>query len=234
MDKENLINGYFEGILNETERQEFEKLRSEDAAFSEEIAFRKSVQRAISREERAKTKSMLQSFERDKKQRLVAMRKWISVAAMFLLVGVLTIWWYNQGHSTDKLYDRYYQTFPNMVQPLVRGEHMSDEWSQAFRAYDGGDYEEAAKLFSVTGDVRGRFYGALSEMELGEHKKALVIFEGLDVSDTYLKSYILWYKALNLVKLNRKKEAQEILSQLAKDVDFDLWKSVTALQERLE
>ncbi|HMR18939.1 MAG TPA: hypothetical protein PKA53_06545, partial [Sphingobacterium sp.] len=222
--------------LSEAEQQLFDQLLLDDMAFAEEITFRKAVQQVIRQEERAKIKDQLRSFEQEKKvsSHPANLRKWLSVAAAILLIGMVSLWWYSSRYSAAGLYEEYYETFPNIVQPLVRGNKTVERRSQAFEAYDKGEYRKAAQLFAEATDINNQFYHALSEMELGEHKKASAIFEGMDVSNTDLKPFILWYKALNLVKLDRKKEAKEILSELEKDVDFNSWERVKELRKELE
>ncbi|MDR7129777.1 hypothetical protein J2X69_002123 [Algoriphagus sp. 4150] len=234
MDRESLIIAYFEGTLDESEQLEFEKLLSEDPGFAEEVASRNRLKQAIRQEERAKIKRKLLAFEQEQKRPKPTIRKRFSIAAAFLLMGIVTIWWYNQEQANNKLYGKYYETFPNMVQPLVRGENGLDERTQAFRAYDEGSYREAADFLSESTDAEGLFYAALSEMELGEYDEAAAIFDSLDISGSDLEPFMLWYKALNLLQLDRKEEAIRTLTELEKDADFNLRDKVITLRRKLQ
>jgi tetratricopeptide (TPR) repeat protein len=234
MDREDLINAYFEGQLDEGQRQQFDKLMSEDVEFAKELTFRKNLAQAIKIEERSRLKSKLRTFEGEQNvsRKSFGIRRWISAAAAILIVGIAAIWWHNRT-SPERLYSSYFETFPNIVQPLVRGEGTDNINSAAFLSYDQGDYQKSAMLFADASDAIGLFYGALSEMELGDHQKALKLFERIDVSTAELGPYMLWYKSLNLLKLGRRAEAAAILSKLEKENDFELADKVSSLKNEL-
>lgn len=234
MDREDLINGYFEGKLDKAQQQHFGQLLRQDQEFAEEFAFREKVQQAIHLQERDNLKNKLRSFELKghKPAKNIGIRRWISAVAAILIVGVATIWWYHQS-STEQLYRNYFETFPNIVQPLVRSEIIDSKRSAAFLSYDRGDYQKSAVLFAQAGDATGLFYGALSEMELGEHQKAAKIFESIKPSSTELGQYVMWYKSLNLLKLGRRIEATAIITQLEKEKDFELAGKVLSLKREL-
>ncbi len=235
MNKEQLIEGYFEGTLNETQQLELEALIVQDPAVAAELNFRKQVQQAIRSEERSLLKKKLQSFEQQKKRipSTTVYRSWLTAAAVLLITATVSLWWYTGRFSADRLYDSYFESFPNIVQPLVRGESQTSNLSQAFVSYEQGAYRKAATLFSETSDLPAQFYGALCEMELGEHQKAKDMFDKIPLTDTTLRPFIQWYKALNLVKLNQVNQADEVLLALEKENDFELKEQLSRLRKEL-
>lgn len=181
MENNDYIEKYFEGSLSPEESILFNKLFEEDAEFATSFEYEKNVKKAITLNERKALKQKLQSFEKPKQT-----YKWLYVAASIaVFIGLLT---WNSLFVTnyDSLYSEYYQTYPNTVAPTVRGEVSDDIKSNAFYAYDSGDYMKAITLFSriyaKDGDDYAIFYKGLSYMELEKYKEALAVFELHDYS----------------------------------------------------
>lgn len=59
MDKNELINGYFEGSLSENQSVELERLRTTDPEFAADFEFERELQSALKKEERQQLKTML-------------------------------------------------------------------------------------------------------------------------------------------------------------------------------
>lgn len=214
MENYNYIEKYFEGSLTPEEKITFTKLLEEDTDFAATFAFEKNVKNAIILNERAALKQKLQSFEKPKKA-----YKWLYVAAsVVLLLGIFT--WNNLTTNYDSLYSEYYQTYPNTVSPIVRGENTTDIKSNAFYAYDSGNYEEAITLFSEIytndGDDYAIFYKGLSYMELEKYNEALKTFNLHNYTkENTFTPFFRWYAALSHLKLKNKEQAILRLEKLA-------------------
>ncbi|MVO10183.1 hypothetical protein GOQ30_13505 [Flavobacterium sp. TP390] len=214
MEKYSYIEKYFEGNLSPDEELIFEKLLLEDSDFAEAFEYEKNVKKAISLNERAALKQKLKTFEKSKKS-----YKWLSVAASFaILIGMYTLTTLFDTNY-DSLYKEYYQTYPNTVSPTVRGETTDDIKSNAFYAYDSGNYKEAIPLFSEIytkdGDDYALFYKALSLMEIKEYQEAL---RNLNLHD-YTKEntftpFFRWYAALTNLKLKNTEKTKQLLKVL--------------------
>lgn len=220
MDKEQLVERYFENRLSEEEHKILQNYLDTDTSFAEEFAFQKNVKQAIALNERAELKQKLQSFESSK-----STKRWISkwsVAASIAVVLGAGYWFMNQSHDTTELYDEYYQSYPNVVAPTVRGENKTDLKSQAFYEYDSGNYQKAYELFSqlyaTDKDDYALFYSSLSLIELNKPQEAITLMNQFDLSkDNGFTPYFKWYKALSYLKLGEKEKATELLQSLAEN-----------------
>lgn len=217
MDKYNYIEKYFEGTLTNKEEIDFNKLLEEDHELASAFTYEKNVKQAITLNERAALKRQLQSYETPKKPQ----RQWMYVAASVVALLGLFSWALFFNNSCDSLYDEYYQTYPNTVSPTVRGENNLGIKSEAFYAYDSGDYQKSsqlfAKIYSSDGDDYALFYRGLSLMELQKFDEALVVLNQYDYTkNNAFAPFFRWYAALAYLKLGQKEEAIKSLEILTK------------------
>jgi tetratricopeptide (TPR) repeat protein len=236
MEREDLINGYFEQTLTASDLQEFERRIAEDVDFADEVAFRKQVQAAITQSERSEIKAQLQDFEVEMSAtpiKKLPMGRWISIAASLVIAVGASLWFYTHSSYSSNLYETYYQPFPNVVQPIVRGEQASNEIAKAFKAYEAGSYQEARDIFVQYSDENSVFYAGLCEMQLNDFAKAIPYFDSTIAKKSTFVLYAKWYKALALIKLNKKFEAVDILEELAATQEFDLKDKVLELKNEL-
>lgn len=221
MNKETVIDRYFEGDLNEEELKIFSQWLSEDATLKEEFEFQKQVKAAIVLDKRTAAKNVFANIESDLQQRSkkAKLRRLLAVAAVMLLMVSLTLFFNNNSDQQD-IYGTFYQSFPNMERPTVRGETKEDIISKAFQAYDAEDFNASANLFEeIYQNDPSDFvilYLGVSYMELGDLDKAIPVFESYQDSETTLYGgYILWYVSLSYVKTGQTDKAVVILKKLA-------------------
>lgn len=224
MDKDLLLNNYFEGNLSEEEIQQFKELLSNDSAFKAEFEFQKKAKVAVTLSERKKLKLQLKEIENSVKQKN-SYKTWLSIAASILIILSLGfIFFWNGSAKNDNLYADFYETFPNIEAPTTRGDNTLDKKSEAFFAYDSKDYKKAKELFSEIYKAEKTdyaiFYIGLSEMELNEHKKAIntfSLFEGDTHNNFYY--YIKWYKSLCYLKENDIENCKKLLTEVANNTN---------------
>jgi len=214
---EELINKYFEKSLTEKELEDFLQKLETDAEFKAEFEFHKSIQEAIHAKERTEIKNLVTSFEKPKKQG--NWWQYAAAAAVVILAGIGIFSYLNSGKSNEELYMAYYQTYPNLIAPNVRGENHEDIKNQAFKAYDTENYMEAIRLFSeIKNEEYSVFYTAVSYLELNESQKALKILESEKFSNNPypFETYRKWYLALAFLKTNQIESGKKILEELSK------------------
>ncbi|MDP1815930.1 MAG: hypothetical protein Q8K92_15895 [Leadbetterella sp.] len=216
---EDLINKYFEKSLTEKELDEFNQKLETDAEFKAEFEFQKSVQSAIRSKERAEIKNLVASLEKPKQQ-----NGWwkYAAAAVVVIVGCwLVFQQFLSKPNPSELYLSYYQTYPNVIAPNVRGESQENLKTKAFMAYDSGDYEMATQLF---GELKTQisedyavFYEGVSYLEVNRPKKTIALFENKKFtnSNAQFEDYRKWYLALAYLKTDKKEQAVEILKGLS-------------------
>ena len=217
MDHEELIEKYFAKSLNNDEQSTFDQLMQTNETFLEQVVYEEQVQKAITLNERQALKEKLQSFETKKTKRNYTI--WYAAASFAVMLGI-GYWTFSNDVDTNAVYEEYYQSYPNVVAPTVRGENSTDIKSEAFYSYDSGDYTKALMLFSRLYDTEKEdyslFYKSLSLMELKRYDEALTSFEQFDLQkNNGFTPYVKWYKALTLVKLEQEEKALVLLQELA-------------------
>ena len=123
MDKEELINGYFESTLTEAQKKEVDRLLASDAEFAADFEFQKELQLALKKEERQTIKKMFGALPETKKpiqSKLIKFRPYLAAASIALLVGLGSILFYfnNAGLNTEALYNNNFAPYDNVVYPL--------------------------------------------------------------------------------------------------------------------
>lgn len=218
MDKETLIERYFEGTLNDEEQIEFNKLIAEDVDFKKDVDFQKNVKVSIALHERSQLKEKLAGFEvelKNKKQ-FLSSRKWLSVAAVFLVfISVGYLFLFDSSKEVD-LYNEYYQFYPNIEMPATRGTTSVSLQQQAFLFYDSGNFSEAELLFNqIYQESREEYallYRGICFMEMNNFEAAVDTFTTIDINNsTTYSDKISWYLALCYLKLGQEEAAKTLL-----------------------
>jgi hypothetical protein len=217
---EDLINKYFEKKLTTSELEEFEKKLKTDSRYKAEFEFQKSVRSAIHLKERSEIKNLVVGFEKPKQRK--NWWKFAAAAVVVILGGWVVFLQFLSKPNPSELYLSFYQTYPNVIAPNVRGENEETLITRAFRAYDSGDFELAAQFF---GELKTQvshdypvFYEGISFLEINKPEKTILLFENKKFEDTStsLEDYRAWYLALAYLKADKKEQAKEILFKLSK------------------
>jgi tetratricopeptide (TPR) repeat protein len=224
MDTPDLLNRYFEGSLSPEENKAFQEALDADPVLKEEWLFRKELQAGLHILQRKQDKELLRKWDAERKNRF-PVKKLLAVAALFAVIALI-YWVYSGQQQHNKLYTDYFQAYPNVIHPIVRGETTdtgNGTIRQAFQFYEQGNYEAAGKLFEQVNKLNQEdytlFYAAICRMETGEMKQAIQIFESIQwKKDEYsLKSWAEWYRALAYLNSDQTQLAKEILSALSKE-----------------
>lgn len=220
-DKEILIEKYFERQLSENEKQLFEETLKNDEDFKTAFEFEKSVKDGIHLLERDSLKTMLKGFEEKPQTKIIPFRNWLWLGVAAMLVMGISLWFFlgNQVNN-DELYLSYYQTYPNVVAPIVRGENAQDEKQKAFEVYEQENFPKAQilfhQLFEKTKEEYALFYESQSYFASGETKKGTELLESYNFSDVKypFKTQQRWYLALGYLKLGEIEKAKKYLQIL--------------------
>jgi tetratricopeptide (TPR) repeat protein len=224
MNKEELRNLFFEENLSEIEAVTFTELLKTNAGFAEEVAFQKAVKKQLHMQKRAATKAELKAFESGRRKIIPLNWTWISAAAV-LVLGVCT-WIFLQKYEPNKsLYSTYYQPFPNVTAPTVRGENDISEKSKAMNLYDAENYAAALplfeKLYQTDSADYSYFYQGICQLELGNMEKAIALFEKTNYKESKpWKNVTDWYLALAYLKAGEAKKAMLQLQKVIAENDF--------------
>jgi hypothetical protein len=234
--KDEIIEAYLLGKLSEKEAQAFENQLSQDAELREELAFKKSLQIAVTLQERKRLKAILQ--EKSRQQPSVEVHSWRYAAAIigFLLVVSAGLFIYT-NKSEDQLFLAYYEPFPNIEAPTVRGTLDFNGLTEAFLAYDNEEYELAQLLFSdhfkENQDFVSAFYAAMASIEIGEFHTALEFITHAGDSPEVYEIPKLWYTALIHLKLEKRSDALDLLKVIAES-EHPLSANASRLKRQLD
>lgn len=218
MNRELLLEKYFENSLSAEEKIEFDRLLAADEDFAKAFAFERDVKKAFTLNERAKLKQKLKSFDEVKTVK-ISTSKWYYAVACLIVIAGFSVWLSLKQASNEELFQTYYQTYPNVVAPTVRGTQLEDIKTKAFEAYDNGEYQLAAKLFDeiYTKDQSdfALLYQSLSLMEMKEYDAAKQNFKKFDYTKSnQFSNYFKWYLALAELQTNDKENAINRLKEL--------------------
>ncbi len=216
-----LIDRYFENSLSPKERIEFNELLQTNESFRNEFLFHKDLKKAITRHQNEELKETLGQFEsklhRSSGFSVVPM-KWIAAASLALLLSIGS--WTVKNYvfpSNERIFETYYEPYPNTVVPIVRGEQVHSIEYRAFLAYEAGEYHKAINLFNSVenaGDKYIQFYTALCMLSVNNTEDAIQTLMPLTESspgtlqniDCRQKSY--WYIGLAYLKQGEEQKAK--------------------------
>ena len=231
------IQDYISNRLSEKQRQDFVALLEKDADLERKFNEHKALQNAFKLHEAERLKNILKAHENKKSPKKFYTSKPViySIAALFLLLVGMTVYF---NLSQQDLYNQFYDTYPNVYQPIVRGNDKSD-LTQAFVFYENENFSKANEMFAALlnqeYDPNVDFYYGLSLMELGNVEEAINRFNGVQQNDQFqFKSELLWFQALGLSKIEDYENALILLNQLA---DFDknyMFEKRVELQDALQ
>jgi len=233
MNNDQHIQDYLQGKLNFEERQSFEELLQNDKTLKKDFEDYKSVQKAFKLNEAERLKSKLQTHEKDNSSgSSFNSRSFFYAIAASVLVLIGVSFYFN--FFQQDLYGQYFETYPNVYQPVVRGS--AEESTKAFMYYENQDYKSAQKAFESLlkeeDNPNIRFYYALTYLNEGDAKRANEELEALKNIEFEFQAEVIWYQSLSLIKLDRLEEAEELLQTInTKDFSFNRDKVDTLLEK---
>ncbi len=193
MENHDLIDRYFENTLSPKEQQLFNDLLQNDSDFKEEFVFQKDLKQVIAVSQQEELKSTLSHIEEkvQKSSRFMIIPTKWMVAASLLLITTLGIW------SVKNLY------YPS-------NEVIYQDYFQVDRN-------------TVQPVVRGESlktieYRAFVAYEAQDYYKAINLFNSVKTPD---EAYIIYYKGLCFLALEKSDEAITLLSEVATKPGLD-------------
>lgn len=225
MDQEELINAYLNGKLSPEDQRLFEQLLEEQPDYKTLLEEHRQLKIAVTLEERSKIKDFLKEIDQEVKEKPKpkgGLKSWIysGIAACLIVLAGLFLWTNLSMTPGEKIYKSYYETYPNLIAPTVRGETQANLKSDAFLAFDNQEFEKAAVLFEnlqqEPDSEYAIFYLGICQLELGRPEKAIPLFLKVkeDVSNPD-KITATWYAALGYFQLNKLEEGTQAVNKVA-------------------
>ncbi len=222
----NLLEKFFLGLLGKGEKDELDKLKSEDTEFAEQVEFESDLQTAIEANVDSDLKSMLREEEMQyaEKKTSFSFLRIAATLALVLMLGFLGNFLINNMSSTNKvadgsLFSQEFKPFDNLVAPITRSDSDLTPLEKAMSAYEKGDYESALKQLNQLNDIHDKdahyFYKGNCLLALDKKSEALQELDKINPDNPYYK-FALWFKALSIVDTDPAK-AKQILESVAED-----------------
>ncbi|WP_298143163.1 hypothetical protein [Flavobacterium sp.] len=221
MDKQELLDKYFEKTLTDAERAAFDALLNTDADFRADFEFQTQLKQAITANERQKLKKQLREIENNENQSNGNKQYWF-VAALLIVFLAITLVFTLQQPSEQELYASYFQAYPNIIETNTRTANANRITTRAFEAYENENYTRALQGFSnlsaADRALYGDFYRGMCFLALKQPENAIRLFNRAQSSkNTQLAKSALWYQALAYLQLNQADNAVPLLKQIALD-----------------
>jgi tetratricopeptide (TPR) repeat protein len=226
-----ILENYYEGRMSHSEKEAFDKLIVSDADVAADLQNYVLSRTAIASSSNDRLKKHLIESGKDLQlsdQKKTPFARYLTIAASIaILVGLGWIMFhYLHPHkSTAEIYLSYFQR-PDINEFTIRGEDNDSSqvfWDRGLNYYANHKIDKAATEFNKmirmnksTSASKAYFMLALCYMEMNNTQKAIQTFERVsDQSNfVYMKQY---YSALCLIKMDKKKEASDLLLKIAKD-----------------
>ncbi len=195
-----LIDKYFSNSLNPKEQLLFNDLLQSDKDFKKEFIFQKDLKKIISIQQQKDLKSTLQQFEENvqKKSTVLFIPKKWLVAASLALLIGLGFWFVKNHYFISSE-----QLFSQHFEP----------YRNIVRPIERGENENSLEFKAFVAYEGGNYY------------KSINLFNSVDNSED---TYILFYKAMSYLEVNKTSEAINILLPIAtsknykeSDLNFD-------------
>lgn len=216
MDREELIKKYYKESLSTEETMEFSKLIKTDEDFKAKFEDYANFNKAFKANEAEDLKNFLRDLDSKEVKQLWYKKPVFYYAAAAVLIIALCVPLFTKT-STNNFYNDFYEAYPNVEQPIVRGSNKNVSY-EAFLAYENANYSKSAQLFKSllesSENINYRFYYAMALLNDSKYNKAL---EELTILETKTFDYhdeTLWYAALILIKQEKIELAKSKLQQL--------------------
>jgi tetratricopeptide (TPR) repeat protein len=226
-----ILENYYEGRMSNSEKESFEKLVVSDAEVAADLQNYILSKTAITAASNERLKKHL--IENGKVMQIrdhgrTPFRRYLAIAASIaILIGLGWVMFlvFHHQKSPEEIYLAYYQR-PDISEFTVRGEDNDSSqllWDQGLNYYANHKIDKAATEFNKmirmnksASASKAYFMLALCYMEMNDTQKAIQTFGRVsDQSNfVYMKQY---YSALCLIKMDKRKEASDLLLKIVKD-----------------
>lgn len=243
---------YLGGEVTGDEKQAFEKKLGEDVSLQEKLNLVKDIDATLTDENlfsfvtkiqqisssvNRKQSSITKNRIDEEKTIFTLKRRFLSVAAVLLIFAISSIFYLNfAGPKNERIYNQFYQKYESSL--ITRsGTNETNDLIIAIQLYDKGKYKDAIARFTNllqkdNSNTTAHFFMGLSYMETKTYDKAIKSFNTIMAEkDTAFIEHAEWYMALCYVRTNQKKQASDLLKQIAASNSYYKIKAVDLLKK---
>lgn len=237
-----VLEKFLDNDLNPEELRSVKKLITTDGDLANELKLRADVNEAIMEKDIMSLREKLNTIHTDcQKTETVGVRqlitqKWHLAAAsitILIMVGSFLFSGLNQT-STDRLYHKYYSSEDAFFTSRSSvGEN--NQLNIALGKFQNKEFDHAIKLLIPYKDNHmAQFYLGLAYMETEHFSYAKSSFQAiLDHKTNIFMEQAKWYKALCLLKLNKKEEAIQLFENIIEDKNL-YYEDATNITKKLK
>lgn len=223
------IEKYIKGALSGDDLEAFESEMQNDASLAEKVDNHRQLLKGLEIGFNLELKSMLQKEEAKFKQAPVKEPKrtksfyilfGMAAAVSVLIVSVFVL--QNRNLSNEQLFAQYYETYPNVEQPVSRSEKNVEN---PYALYESGAYEKALLMFEDiidehSEDQAALFYAGISSMEMHNAEAAITYLNNsIDANQKKYTRPAYWYLALAYLDNGQPENAKNTLDNLVSGED---------------
>ncbi len=215
---EELIDKVINKSLQQEDVEKIKVLLREDPEFERQLQTRITMQSAL---------LAADQIAKEEQGGGISLKKNIKIpymvaAAVVLFIIPFMLFYYFGSPSNEKLYLSYYETYPNIINPILR-EHdqpPTDFVEQAFYFYELKKFDQAAQSFetaySSNKDYQLLFYKGLCHLELKNWTQAIQDFEQLKgtIGENILSEQTKWYLSLAYIANDDREAATNELKKV--------------------
>lgn len=142
---------------------------------------------------------------------------WVRVAASVSVLAVCAYLFWPRPEDPQRLFAQYFEPYPNVIMPTVRGDVDTTLLERAYRAYDHGKFDDAIDFFRRAGqdDAAVYLYLGNSYLATGDAENAIPLFEKVISEYDAFDDQAAWYLALGYLKNGNKGEAMKIFARIS-------------------
>ena len=219
-----LIEKYFDEELSEVDAATFERRLSTDDGFRTLVEQEKYLIGAIRMQGLTDELGQLKRMEATLKDPSLhflqtSNRRWYILAAAVVSLIIIARFALMPPITTEALYEDHFRPYPNIFEPQLRGEAHTDKRTEAFKAYDKRDYEQAATLFRALlqsqPDPGALLLLGNSNLMIGNTDEAIANFSQLVNEPSELSVQAKWFLSLAYLKKEDTARALPLLKDLA-------------------
>lgn len=258
-----LIDQFLTGRITEEEQRRLDE-RLQDADVQKELDWKKNTMPAIRQHGRETFKNHLKNLEQQlgstmpttakgaaailsssttgtpvkslsKKTATRRFLPWVGVAASLVLLIGFVIYQNTSSVNEAALFAEYYQPYPNVVAPIVKGEADSLMLAgQGFQAYEKKAYDQAIHLLGNDDTEAARFYKALAHLGGGHTSQAIMLLEKITMDkDHRFQQPATWYLALAYLKDKQPEKAKILLEKIVGGNDHPFKRQAREIMRKL-
>lgn len=261
LEEDILIQNYLTQSLSEKENKNFVERLKTDSSFKEKFSLEEEIFKSLNKEEwsfiedknhtkvkeyekifkNEETKEIKKILKKEKEKYQKTQNKktnkkrsyYIAAALVALIISLYNI--INTKESTQNIVVNYLNEteLPSIIE---RGEQQN-ELAKAQKLFENKEYNKALQIFEKEMQNQKNtksviyLYTGVSQMQINKLEEANKTFQKLIESELLDAPKGKWYKALVYIKMNKIKEAKEILNTIVKSKTYNFKKAEKLLKE---